>query len=78
MKIPRRVVLDENFVVPIRQVAPTVLSGIIGQGKVGAWDNDNKTIWIDKTISQKRKWKVFRHELHHALIDAHNEVEGGI
>ena len=77
-RIPRRVPLDLNRTVLVKQVAPSIIAGIVSKDDVGAWDKATNTIWLDKTVSLQRKWRAYRHELDHALNDVRDEVEGGI
>ena len=77
-RLPRKVKVGLEVTLSINQVTPSILAGIIGPNKAGAWDEATMTIWIDKTLSLKRKWAAFRHELGHALWDIHEKENGGI
>ena len=39
----------------------------------GLWNQDERTIYIDSTISAEQKWRFFYHELTHAAL-----TEGGM
>jgi hypothetical protein len=77
-RIPRRIALGADRVIAVKQVPPSVVAGIVSKEDVAAWDRANDTIWIDRTVSHKRKWRAYRHELLHALTDVHDEENGGI
>lgn len=77
-RLPRRVPLSPTVTILVMRASPQVLAGIIEEGTGGAWDWKNKTIWIDKTMPLPVQWKALRHELQHALVDVHEEENGGL
>lgn len=77
-RLPRRVSLGLTRTVLVKLIPPATLSGIIGRNKAGCWDGENSTIWIDATLSLARKWRAFRHELMHAVVDVHEDENGSI
>lgn len=42
------------------------------------WDSEDRLIYMDASLSLKRRWKGVRHELIHALTDIINEENGGV
>jgi hypothetical protein len=78
VRLPRSIWLDERVKVNIKLVSPQALLERGGKGLAGLWDPDSHNIYIDKTITTKRRWITLRHELVHACIDTDVEATGGI
>ena len=69
-RLPQRVQLL-GYRLAVKQVSSGELAQVVKDARPleGAWDDETRTIYIWKRLSQKDKRRVFLHELSHALID---------
>ena len=72
-RLPQRVRLL-GYRLAVKQVPSGELARIAKDARPmeGLWDDETRTIYIWKRLSQKDKQRVFLHELSHALIDVAN------
>jgi hypothetical protein len=80
-RIPKKVRLPLGLVVTIKQVSPKEM-GELFEGELkedeeppdGAWESNDHILYIDKTLSPRRKGYVVLHELGHAVHDLAHEL----
>lgn len=59
-----------GYVVTIKQVAPSTLKRLAnGTECYGLWDVTMRTIYVDKTASERKQRYTFAHEMDHAVND---------
>src|SRR3972149_6398292 len=75
-KLPRSIRLGIEHVVKVKLVTPATIKAVSPGGHEldGMWDDVNKLIYVDKTLSLEDQWETLRHELLHAIIDIDHEV----
>lgn len=81
MRIPARVVFPFGYVVKIREVTVHEMRDLeeieAGEEEAeGLWDVDERTLYVLKCLTRRRKRYVVIHELAHALLDMGHEVMG--
>lgn len=73
LRLPKRVRSFPGWVIKVKQVTKRWMrenySSTAGDIIEGCWDIDAMTIYIQSTLPPKKKFKVYRHELDHALND---------
>lgn len=73
VRLPKRLRCFPGFNVKIKQVSKKWLvetyAASPNEELQGCWDVDAMTIYIQKTLDGKSKFKVYAHELQHALVD---------
>jgi hypothetical protein len=78
-RIPNKVRLAPGRVVAVKYINQDLIDVQMAEkGHAGFWDHTCDTIFISKRVSKVRKWKVFRHELAHSIIDIHESENGGV
>lgn len=75
-RLPRRVVLGPGYIVQTVILPPKELAIENDEEEEprhirspGSWDVETYTIYISGGLSLEEQWRVWRHELNHALID---------
>ena len=84
-RLPRRVVLGPEWVVPVVQlphakylVAADEDDEPPGHQSGAHFDTNERVMYLDQSLSLTKRWKAYRHELMHALIDIALMEAGGI
>ena len=71
-KLPKKIKLP--FSVPIRVIEVGKTHEMI-QGCDGLWDDDERTIYIRRSLSPAKKKAILYHELLHAVHDTARQLE---
>lgn len=79
LRLPKRVRCFPGWNIKVKQATKKWLreAYALNAGDVieGIWDIDAMTVYVQKTLPAKRKFKVFAHELVHCLNDWQAWVE---
>lgn len=78
--IPRSI-LAGPFRLRVSLIQPRTLAryaGVSVGDVAGLWCPEKQAVYIDQTISLKRQWEVYWHELQHAVHDLHTIFFGGL
>lgn len=78
LRLPKRLRCFPGFNIKIKQVTRKWLMETYSNPNEelhGVWDVDAMTIYIQKTLDGKAKFKVYAHELQHALVDWTSWIE---
>lgn len=67
--LPRTVRLPFGFVITIKTMAPSTLKRIAKEDVYGCWDGATRTIYIDKTVGERKQRYLLTHEMMHAFAE---------
>lgn len=76
-----RVIVAGPFRVAVSLISPRTLARYAGVNVgdcAGLWCPEKSRVYIDKTLSLRRQWDVYWHELTHAVHDLHTIFCGGL
>lgn len=84
-RLPRRVVLGPEWVVPVIQL-PHAKYAVTAEEEEEApehrsaahFDIGERVMYLDVSLPLSRRWRAYRHELMHALIDIALMEAGGV
>lgn len=81
-RLPKSINLGRGYVVRVFLVTPAqILDMLDGEEKdavAGFWDDEEFAIYVDSTVSRRRQWEIYFHELQHAVHDVSELNRGGI
>jgi len=81
-RLPKSIHLGRGYLVKIEIITPTQIAEILEieekDAVAGFWDDDDWVIYIDGSVSRKRQWEAYFHELIHAVHDTAELNRGGI
>lgn len=84
-RIPRRIVLGPNYFIPVVQLPHTKYATAADEEdelrenrSAAHFDLGERVMYLDRSIPLARRWRAYRHELMHALIDIALTEAGGV
>lgn len=72
VRLPRRVHLGNGHVVTVTLVSRQTLKDLNGdedEPLEGLWDSDTRAIYVLRSLGSADRWRVYWHELLHAVND---------
>lgn len=67
--LPASVRLPFGYTVAVKAVSPRTLRRVAESEVMGCWDVGARTIYVDKTLSEREQRYTLTHELIHAFAD---------
>ena len=84
-RIPHRVVLGPEWIIPVVQLPHAeYLAEADEEGEpeghcsAAHFDIGERVMYLDRSLAVSRRWKAYRHELQHALLDIALMELGGV
>jgi len=77
IRLPTRVVLPFGYIIRVKQITAHEMDFICDSAD-GLWDDEEKTIYIRKSLPMTRRRYILAHELGHAWLDwQHRHLDSG-